>query len=125
MTIPRTARRFGFVLTAGIALAAAFSNAADASEHRVRGYRLETLTSVRDVLDKGRDDQYAELVGRFTSRINEEMFRFEDSTGAIDAELDDDRDWTFSKDQIVRVRAEVERDDGRVTIEVWEVLPER
>lgn len=120
-----TTRRTLTTIALCAALLPVFSSAANADDgKRVKGKKLETLTTVEAVRTHGRDDQYAELVGRFTARLGKEDFTFEDATGTILAELDDDRDWTFAKDQRVRVRAEVERDDGEVSIEVMEVIPE-
>ena len=105
------------------ALVATTAQAGDG--HSIKGKKLPTLTTVEEVVKYGRDDQYAELVGRFTERFSKEDFRFEDQTGAIVAELDDDEDWNFAKDQLVRILAEVDRDHDKVTIEVLAILPPR
>jgi uncharacterized protein YdeI (BOF family) len=109
---------FGALLAAALcALVATTAQAGDG--HRIKGKKLPTLTTVEEVVKYGRDDQYAELVGRFTERFSK------DQTGAIVAELDDDEDWNFAKDQLVRILAEVDRDHDKVTIEVLAILPPR
>lgn len=108
-------------------VAAILSLPASADEgRRVRGFTLETLESVSEIRERGIDDQYAELIGCFTARLDDDEYLFEDRTGSIRAELDDDREWYFRKDERVKIRAEVERDDDDrhdVSIEVLEVLP--
>ena len=48
------------------------------------------LMTVKDLLDKGRDDQDARLQGRIVSHDGDDRYTFEDATGRITAEIDDD-----------------------------------
>ena len=49
------------------------------------------LMTVKQLLDTGRDDQHARLQGRIVSHNGGDRYTFEDATGRITVEIDDDR----------------------------------
>lgn len=48
------------------------------------------LTTVKQLLDSGRDDQHARLQGRIVSHDGGDRYSFEDATGRITVEIDDE-----------------------------------
>jgi uncharacterized protein (TIGR00156 family) len=51
------------------------------------GPTTATATTVKQVIDSGKDDQYATLQGNIVSRTNDEWFTFKDATGTIAVEI--------------------------------------
>ncbi|WP_312512594.1 NirD/YgiW/YdeI family stress tolerance protein [Massilia sp.] len=49
------------------------------------------LMSVKDLLAKGKDDQYVRLKGKLTSHKGDEDYEFTDASGKITVEIDSDR----------------------------------
>lgn len=48
------------------------------------------MMKVKDLLDKGKDDQYARLQGKLVSHKRGEDYEFADASGKIMVEIDDD-----------------------------------
>lgn len=85
----------------------------------------QTMT-VQSVKRNAYDDQHVSLVGRLTQFLGDDDYVFQDKTGTIVVELDDDDDhrWNhIQKDQLIQIYGEVDRDDGRVKIEVDRAHP--
>lgn len=49
------------------------------------------LMSAKDLLAKGKDDQYVRLKGKLTSHKGDENYEFTDASGKITVEIDSDR----------------------------------
>lgn len=79
------------------------SGAAPRSAHSGPG--AVQLMTVKDLLDKGRDDQHARLQGRIVSHDGGDNYTFEDATGRISVEIDDDH---FPAGQAVSAETRVE-----------------
>lgn len=77
-------------------------------------------STVREVRARGYDDQNVVLIGRLTAYYGKDKYEFTDLNGdIIEVELDDDHDWShISKDQLIVIEGEVERDFFSVSIEV-------
>lgn len=73
------------VIAAGTLLAATSAHA------QYTGPSAEAqISSVKDVLDKGRDDQKVQLTGRIIKKLGDEDYVFADDSGQITVEIDDD-----------------------------------
>lgn len=92
-----------------------------------RGNRSQVMT-VQEVKRYGRDDYNVVLVGRLTKYLGDDDYVFQDKTGSIVVELDDDDDYhwrNISKNQLIRIYGEADRDDGRMKIEAEWAEPVR
>lgn len=70
------------------------------------------LISVKQLLDSGRDDQHARLQGRIVSHDGGDRYSFEDSTGRITVEIDDEdfpTGQTISAEQRVELLGEFDK----------------
>lgn len=103
-----------------LALAAANGPAGFDDMNAPQGFSNQTAnTTVRDVLNQGRDDQKVVLTGKLTNYLGHDRYEFTDATGSIEVELDDDRDWSFiKKDQLITIFGKVDRDHHNINIEV-------
>lgn len=63
------------------------------------------LMTVKQLLDSGKDDQHARLQGRIVSHDGGDRYSFEDATGRITVEIDDE---TFPVGQTVSAQQRVE-----------------
>lgn len=86
------------VLLAGSAMAVAQNGAAPApapaAKPAASGYTGPSgapLMSAKDLLAKGKDDQYVRLKGKITSHKGDEDYEFTDASGKIMVEIDADR----------------------------------
>ncbi len=82
----------------------------------------ETIVTVSQV-NEMRDDVYVVVVGRIAQSMGDEKFLFEDSTGSIAVEIDDDN-WggqTVTPNDTVKLRGNVDRGIFKTEIEVDEV----
>lgn len=83
-----------------------------------------TPNSVRDVINQAYDDQRVTLNGKLTDYLGHDRYVFADSTGRIEVELDDDRDWSFiRKDQPITIFGKVDRDRHSISIDVKDARP--
>lgn len=91
-----------------------------------RGFnQIQTMT-VSQVKKHSFDDQKVTLVGRLTKFVGKDCYEFQDQTGSILVELDDDRNWShINKDQQIRIFAEVDKDWDRITLDVKRANPVR
>lgn len=80
------------------------------------GPDVDNSTTVKAV--KGmRDDTFVTLTGRIVSRIGGDKYVFQDATGQITVDIDDEdfRGQTVSPQNMVRITGEVEKEFGRAT----------
>lgn len=70
------------------------------------------LSSIPQIQNKGKDDQYVRLKGRLTSFLGKDCYEFTDSMGnSIEVELDDDIDWSnVHKDQLIEICGKIDKD---------------
>lgn len=71
--------------------AAPATTAAPAAKSGYTGPSGAPLMSVKDLLAKGKDDQYVRLKGKLTSHKGDEDYEFTDASGKITVEIDSDR----------------------------------
>ena len=90
-----------------------------------KGFEASALNTVAAVKAQGVDEQMVVLRGRFTKQLTKEKFEFVDEKGdTIVAELEDDRDWSMiTKDALVEIRAEIDKDLMSVKLEVESARP--
>lgn len=67
------------------------NKSASATAGTYSGPSAVPLMTVKQLLDTGRDDQHARLQGRIVSHNGGDRYTFEDATGRITVEIDDDR----------------------------------
>ncbi|CAM3724356.1 YgiW/YdeI family stress tolerance OB fold protein [Castellaniella denitrificans] len=83
------------------------------------------LTTVKQLLDTGRDDQPARLQGRIVSFEGDERYTFEDATGRMIVEIDDEdfpAGQTVSAEQRVELIGEFDKGLTRDEFEVDRVI---
>ncbi len=83
------------------------------------------VSSVKSLLDDGRDDQPARLQGRIVSHDGGDKYTFADDSGRITVEIDAKRfpaGQSIGADQRVELQGELERDWRRVHFDVKRVL---
>lgn len=92
-----------------------------------QGFALTTLKSIEEVKQNSYDEQLVVLRGRFTRQVSHDKYEFTDEKGnTIVTELDDDKNWSHvSKDALMDILAEVDRDHWKVELEVLEAKPAR
>lgn len=79
------------------------------------------LMTVKQLLDTGRDDQAARLQGRIVSFEGDERYTFEDETGRITVEIDDEdfpAGQTVSAEQRVELLGEFDKGLRKTEFEV-------
>ena len=116
------------VLSAGVALAAPAGfggNASAAAPGAPAGFEGNRIDSVAAVKDRAHDDQKVTLRGRLTNYLGKDMYEFTDEAGdTIEVELDDDRNWSnISKDQLIDIYGEVDKDLMSINIDVKRAVP--
>lgn len=80
------------------------------------------VTTVKSVMKDGKDDQWVVLQGNIVQRIKGDDYRFRDSTGTIEVEIDDH---VFKGQQVtpgtmIRIEGEVDTEligDNKVDVE--------
>ena len=83
------------------------------------------LMTVKQLLDTGRDDQVARLQGRIISFEGDERYTFEDATGRIIVEIDDEdfpAGQTISAEQRVELVGEFDKGLRKTEFEVDRVI---
>ena len=84
------------------------------------------LTTVQELLASGRDDQKASLRGRIVSHVKGDHYTFEDSTGQITVDIDNDEfpaGESVGPERQVELQGELDRDRDGVEFDVDRVLP--
>lgn len=110
--------------TAFAAPASGFGGNGGYSVQGPSGFANNAPQTVQQVLDNAYDDQRVALTGRLTNFLGHDRYEFTDNTGRIEVELDDDRDWSFiSKDQLITIFGEVDRDFYSIKIDVKDARP--
>lgn len=80
-------------------------------------------TTVAGVLQSAYDDQFVTLQGRLIAYLGHDRYSFQDQTGVIDVELDDDRDWSYiSKNELIQITAKVDRDFWSTELDVKQAI---
>lgn len=76
-----------------------------------RGFN-NLLTSITQIQNKGKDNQYVKLNGRLTNYLGDDCYEFVDGQGnAIEIEIDDDIDWSsVHKDQLIEICGKIDKD---------------
>lgn len=80
------------------------------------GPGMNNSTTVKAVKNM-KDDSFVTLTGKIVSRIGGDKYVFQDSTGQITVDIDDEdfRGQTVSAQTTVRITGEVDRESGRAT----------
>lgn len=100
------------ILVTALALASV-SSLAVAGHHGKgpSGFDNQGPGTVSDVLNSAYDDQFVVLQGRLTKYLGHDRYEFTDSTGTIEVELDDDRNWShIAKDELIEIRGKFDDD---------------
>ncbi|HIV14612.1 MAG TPA: NirD/YgiW/YdeI family stress tolerance protein [Candidatus Avisuccinivibrio pullicola] len=89
------------------------------------GFNNAAPNTIASVLASAYDDQVVTLEGRLTNYLGEDHYEFTDAAGdRIEIELDDDQDWSFiSKDMLIRITGDVDKDLLSTTIDVKRAEP--
>ena len=78
-----------------------------------------TNMTVANVIANGTDEMDVTMRGRITKMLGQDKFIFEDETGTIVVELDDDQNWShIQKDQLIDIHGEVDRDANSIKVDV-------
>ena len=106
-------------LTTALALTLGLSNA---WAQFVDSNATPTVTTVKSVLKNGKDDQWVVLEGKIVKRIKDDDYRFQDSTGTIEVEIDDDvfKGQIVNPSTLIRIEGEVDTEmmsDNKVEVE--------
>ena len=123
----KTSAKLLWIAAASLALAApgAYAQFTGPGAHRPapppavqgahRHHHHGVLTTVREVIGHGREDQRVELEGYVVRRLRHEHYVFRDRTGEVVAEIDDDLFRGHRVDERTRVRVwgEVDARHGR------------
>lgn len=91
------------------------------SASRYSGPSSVQLMTVEQLLKTGHDNQYARLQGRIVSHDGGDRYTFEDSTGRITVEIDDEdfpHGQTISAEQKVELLGEFDKGLRKVELEV-------
>lgn len=80
------------------------------------------ITTVKTVLKDGKDDQWVVLEGKIIERIKGDDYRFQDKTGTIEVDIDDDvfKGQKVTPETIVRIEGEVDTEmvgDNKIDVE--------
>lgn len=86
------------------------------------GSKAPQVTTVKEVLKNGKDNQMVVLEGKVIERIKGDDYRFRDSTGVIEVEIDDHvfKGQTVTPDTLIRIEAEVDTEivgDNKLDVE--------
>lgn len=86
--------------------------------------QIPAIASVSDAINKGLDEQQLTLRGRITNFLGDDKYEFQDETGTIRIELDDDQNWShIQKDQLIEITGELDKHMQYVKIEVYRATP--
>ena len=93
----------------------------NASATAPQGFSAAAATNmtVANVIANGTDEMDVTMRGRITKMLGQDKFIFEDETGTIVVELDDDKDWSYiQKDQLIDIHGEIDRDANSIKVDV-------
>lgn len=115
----------GFGTAAAVAQPAGYTGPSSqpqaAAQSGYSGPSSAPLMTAKQLLDEGRDDQHARLQGRLVSYDGDERYTFEDASGRITVEIDDDdfpRGQTVSAEQRVELLGELDKGRHKTEFEV-------
>jgi uncharacterized protein (TIGR00156 family) len=89
--------------------------------------KTSEVTTVKSVLKNGKDDQWVVLEGKVIERIKGDDYRFRDSTGVIEVDIDDEvfKGQKITPDTVVRIEGEVDTElvgDNKIDVERLSVV---
>lgn len=89
------------------------------------GFANNAPNTVAGIKANAHDDQRVVLQGRLTNYLGKDIYEFTDLAGdTIEVELDDDRNWSnISKDQLIEIEAEVDKDLLSISLDVKRARP--
>lgn len=114
-------------LTAGSVNAQGYAGPGSASAGAQTGYAGPSsiaITTVKSLLETGRDDQNAILRGRIVSYDGDEHYTFEDETGRMRLDIDHDKfpvGVKIDDKTLVELHGELDRDRNSVEFDVDEI----
>lgn len=90
-----------------------------------QGFDNLAPNTVAGVIRQAYDDQVVTLKGRLTNFLGDDRYEFTDEAGdRIEVELDDDMNWSnISRNQLITIVGEVDKDTFSTTIEVIQATP--
>jgi len=107
--------------------------AAAQAQYKSGGYIGNTdtaeITTVEQIKNLT-DDTYVTMQGKITAKIGHEKYTFQDQTGSIKIEIDDD-DWngiTVGKDDVVQIQGEVDKSwtkPDKIDVDFIQKLPSK
>lgn len=107
------------------ATATSAMTAAAAAKPGYSGPSGAPLMSVKDLLAKGKNDQYVRLKGKLTSHKGDEDYEFTDASGKITVEIDSDRfpqGVTVDHNTVVELTGEFDKEMfGDATLDVEQI----
>lgn len=98
--------KFNLLLAAGLVAAAAPAIAEDSKG----GFKEVNVITIEEAQNLG-DDAYVVLQGNITNKIGDEKYTFQDKTGSVTIEIDDD-DWNgvdVTPADLVEIQGEVDK----------------
>lgn len=110
-----------FVVASAMALAVITASSVAQAKHYSgpQGFQNQAPSTVAGVLQNAYDDQIVTLQGRLTAYLGHDRYTFQDNTGSIEVELDDDRNWSYiSKDEYIQIVGKVDKDFWSTTLDV-------
>lgn len=102
-------RRYVLGAMAGLTLGAVTANAQFVSNQPT------AISTVKSVLDNGKDDQLVTLEGSIISQVKKDEFNFQDATGTIRVEIDQKvfAGQKVTPQNLIRIEGEVDKDFAR------------
>lgn len=81
------------------------------------------LNQVEDVIENAPDDAKVKLRGNIIQQLSDDLYLFSDSGAILVLEIDDEFEWPgeISEETFVEISGQVERDEGRVELEVTQL----
>lgn len=119
--------RKSLMISAAAAAVMMFCATAQAGNHHFRngpqGFQNQAPTTIASVIQNAYDDQYVTLQGRLVAYLGHDRYTFQDATGTIEVELDDDYDWSYiSKDELIQITAKVDKDFWKTELDVKQAV---
>ena len=111
------------ILSSALAFGATAFAGSDLTNGAPQGFEQTALGTVAAVKKDARDDQWVTLRGRLVDYLGHDKYEFADSTGSIEVELDDDRDWSYiSKGELIELSGKVDKDLLSMKVEAKKII---
>lgn len=113
-----------FLICSSVSSAAMAENGTSSTLTTAGGFTgpVHTISTVQSVMDAGlfSDDQPVALTGYITQSLGGELYQFQDETGTINVEIDDDewRGQVVSPTTKVIIMGEIEKELTHTTVDV-------